>query len=202
MTNKKYFYVLLGALIIIIALILGIAFQGNAILEKKSHQLTEIKTEIGAVELQQAALLQAKKDIERYTKLEETLKSIVPQDKDQAKTVREIVQIANNNNIPINSVSFENSTLGTPQTKASGAKPTTPTTDISQVKPVEGIAGVYTLPIKIESSKEVNYPDFLKFLEALEKNRRTAHVDSIAVTPDKQGKTLNFNLTLNAYVKP
>lgn len=202
MTTKKYFYGLLGALIIIIALIIGVAFQGNVLLKKKSQQLTDIKTEIGAVDLQQTALLQAKKDIERYAELEETLKSIVPQDKDQAKTVREIVQIANNNNIPINSVSFENSTLGTPQNKASGAKPNTPTTDISQVKPVEGIQGVFTLPIKIESSKEVSYPDFLKFLEALEKNRRTAHVDNITVTPDKQGKTLNFNLTLNAYVKP
>lgn len=201
MTTKKYFYGLLGTLVIVIALIIGVAFQGNALLKKKSQQLTDVKTEIGAVDLQQTALLQAKKDIERYAELEETLKSIVPQDKDQAKTVREIVQIANNNNIPINSVSFENSTLGSTQ-KTSGSKPNTPTTDISQVKPVEGIQGVFTLPIKIESSKEVSYPDFLRFLEALEKNRRTAHVDSITVTPDKQGKTLNFNLTLNAYVKP
>lgn len=203
MTSKKYFYGLLGIFILLIALIIGGAVQGNMLLKKQSQKLTDLKVENAAVDMQQTALLQAKKDVEKYSSLENTLKSVVPQDKDQAKTVREIVQIAAQNNIPINSVTFENSTLGDPKAATGGGAATTqPKTTLSQVKPVEGINGLYVLPIQIESKGKVSYPDFLKFLEALEKNRRTSHVDSINIKPEKTGKLLDFSLTINAYVKP
>ena len=61
---------------------------------------------------------------------------------------------------------------------------------------------MFTLEIQVASDGEVSYQDFLKFLEALEKNRRTAHVAAISLDPSDDGKQLNFNLTLNAYVKP
>lgn len=198
MTSKRYFFALLAIFVLLIGLIIGGAVGGNMILQKQSNKLTELKVENAAIELQQTALIQAKKDIERYSDLEGVLKSIVPQDKDQAKTVREIVQIAAANKIPIKSVSFEASTLGDAVPKGSAQKQL----PVSQVKPLEGITGVYSLPVAVESADKVGYQDFLNFLSDLETNRRTAHVEAIDITPSENGKSVEFTLTLNAYVKP
>ncbi len=207
MTPKRFFYLQVGVLVLAIALIVGGTVGGNIVLQEKSRKLSALKVESGSIELQQKALAQAKKDIERYSDLDTIAKSVVPQDKDQAKTVREIVAIAADNHIPIKSISFETSKLGetppkatTTEGESSTPKPVVPS--VSQVKPVAGITGVYTLPIQVESAGQVSYQNFLSFLESLEKNRRTAHVGTINLNPSNNGKTLNFNLTLNAYVKP
>lgn len=209
MTPKRYFYLQVAVFLLLIALIIGGAVGGNIILQNQSRELSALKVESAAIDMKQSALIQAKKDVERYSELDAIARTIVPQDKDQAKTVREIVQIARENNIPIKSISFETSNLGetkgnapvtsgtTGEATSGPAKPT-----VSQVKPIPGIAGVFTLPIQVESAGQVSYQDFLGFLESLEKNRRTAHVDTINLEPSEDGNRLNFNLTLNAYVKP
>lgn len=209
MTSKRYFYVLLVILILFLASIFGATVGGNMILEKQSAKLAALKMEDESIEQQQTALLQAKKDVERFSEIEKITRSVVPQDKDQAKTVREIVKIAGDNYVPIKSISFETSTLGEAKPAGPGsaapaagstAAPKPPT--VSQVKPVEGIPGVYSLEIQVGSAGKVSYQNFLKFLENLEKNRRTAHVSGINLEPSEDGRTLEFNLTLNAYVKP
>lgn len=208
MTSKKIFYIQAGIFVLLATLIIAGTFGGNATLQTQSKKLSAIKVESASIELQQSALIQAKKDIERYSDLDKIARTVVPQDKDQAKTVREIVTIAAQNNIPIKSISFETSKLGeaAPKTsvpaegEAAVPKPVAPS--VSQVKPVTGINGVFTLPIQVESAGQVKYQDFLKFLDSLEKNRRTAHVSTINLEPTNNGSTLNFNITLNAYVKP
>jgi hypothetical protein len=215
MTSKRYFYIMLAVLVLLLGLIIGATIGGNVLLKKQSEKLISLKSENLSVEQQQTALIQAKKDVERYSEIEKITRSVVPQDKDQAKTVREIVKIAGENRIPIKSISFETSTLGdakpvtptpAPAVGSEGGTPAAPATPkqpaVSQVKPVEGIPGVYSLEIQVASAGEVSYQNFLKFLESLEKNRRTAHVSSISIEPSDDGRTLEFNLTLNAYVKP
>lgn len=205
MTSKRYFYILLSVFIVLVALIIGGTYKANSFLQDQSQKLTDLKTETEAIEKQQTALVQAKKDVERYQDLSMIVKSVVPQDKDQAKTVREIIQIAGSRNVPIKSVTFEQSTLGAPKT-GGGTATQTP---ISQLKPVEGIPGVSILPIQVASAGEVEYGNFLKFLQDLEKNRRTAHVSTInikpvadSIRPGKPNLSVEFDLTLNAYVKP
>jgi Tfp pilus assembly protein PilO len=208
MTAKRYFYMLTGILVLLIGLIIGGTVGGNMLLQKQSKKLTALKVDTKTVELQQTALIQAKKDVEKYSELEKIAKSVVPQDKDQAKTVREIVQIASANGIPIKSVTFQSSNLGdaaaaaAKTTESSTTAPKAANPGVSQVKPVDGIPGVYTLEIQVASAGEVSYQNFLKFLESMEKNRRTAHVSAISLDPSDDGKRLNFNLTVNAYVKP
>lgn len=200
MTARRYFLILSATFIVMIGLIIGGTVGGNTLLKKRSAQLSELRIENSAIERQQTALLQAKKDVERYSELEKTVKSVVPQDKDQAKTVREIVQIAAENRIPVESITFESSTLGSKTTSTGSSSQKLP--PVSQVKPVEGITGVYTLPIQVKSATQVDYQNFLKFLESLEKNRRTAHVSMINIQPVNGGRDVDFDLTLNAYVKP
>ncbi len=208
MTSKKYFYILSATFVLLVGLIIAGFMQGNALLEKKSMKLKELKVEISAIEMQQIALAQAKKDVEKYSDLEKVVKTVVPQDKDQAKTVREIVQIAADNKIPLESITFESSSLGDAKAPTStggtsgGTKTTMKQPTDGQLKAIEGINGVFSLPIQIQSGGEVSYQNFLNFLNDLEQNRRTAHVDAITVNPTKSGSTLEFSLTLNAYVKP
>lgn len=208
MTPKRLFYIMCGLLALLIILTIGGTVFGNSLIQKKSHKLTELKAQNKAVEEQQVSLIQAKKDVEKYSQLNAITKAIVPQDKDQAKTVREINTIANQNGISLKEVNFTTSTLGQAVPKpaeSSAATSTTPTPaapSITQVKAVDGIKGVYSLEITISPSEPISYNNFLAFLEALEKNRRTAHVSKISINPSKDGKTLTFTLTLNAYVKP
>ena len=212
MTSKRYFYVLSGCFGLVFCLLIACAVGGNMLLEKQAKKLSDLKVENQLVEKQQTALIQAKKDVEKFDEIDKITKSVVPQDKDQAKTVREIVAIANQYNVPIKSVTFQNSTLGTAapattNTSAANADTATPTKAtqpvVSQAKPVDGIPGVYTLEVQVASSGSVNYQDFLRFLESLEKNRRTAHVVGVNINPSDDGRLIeDFTLTLNAYLKP
>lgn len=191
-------------LVLLFIAIIGGVVGGNILLKKQSDKLTTLKVENKTIDMQQTALAQAKKDIEKYNELDQIAQNVVPQDKDQAKTVREIVKLADQNGVPIKSVTFQASTLGDNVKSAAPAangQPAAKVPTTTQVKPVEGISGVYTLEIQVASSKEVLYQNFLNFLESLEKNRRTAHVVAINLDPSDDGKRLDFNLTLNAYVR-
>lgn len=204
MNARKYFYVLSGVLATLIIAIGAAVILGNSLLEEKARKLSELKTENAAIEQQSIALRQAKIDIEKYDELNEITKSIVPQDKDQAKTIREIISIANASGIPIQSVAFENSNLGNTDkdSKSKSSSSSAKAPPVSQVQPVEGIPDVYSLEIQVSSNEKVSYDGFLMFLEGLEKNRRTAHVSSINLSPSDNGTLVTFNLTLNAYLKP
>jgi hypothetical protein len=211
-TPKRFYFIMIGLNCICVILIFLAVLWGNGLIKNQSEKLRSVKTESRLIDEQQISLLQAKKDIEKYSDLNKTAQSIVPQDKDQAKTVREISKIASETGVALKDIKFQSSNLGqtvvapTTTTPTEGsttpAKPALP--PISQVKPIDGISGVFALEIIITSQDEVlvTYPDFIKFLERLETNRRTAHVDKISIKPSATGDSLSFTLTLNAYVKP
>lgn len=210
MTNKRFYFLMIGLNAGVLLLIFFTVFWGNNLIEKQSTKLKEAKTQSQLIEQQQVYLNQAKKDVEKYKPLNEVVKSVVPQDKDQAKTVREITKIASESGIVLQNVSFQTSNLGqtttpTPSTTTDGStaqKPAAPT--LSQVKPIDGIKDVFALEVTISNAENntISYPQFIKFLERLENNRRTAHVDKILVKPSDDGSSIGFTLTLNAYVKP
>lgn len=213
LTPRKFFFVMTGCLCATGALLIGAAVGGNMLFQKQAKKLDDLKVQSGVIEKQEESLVQAKKDIEKYQDLDTIARTIVPQDKDQAKTVRELSAIAAESEITLKAITFPTSNLGTAQPAApstqpssgessSTAKPAVP--PISQVKPISGIPGVYALEIIISTPEDqpVPYEKFLNFLQRLESNRRTAHVDKINVTPKSNGNSLSFVLTLNAYVKP
>ena len=211
MTPKRFYFGMLGinALLLII-LAAGVVF-GSMLIEKQAGKLDKAKVQNKVIEEQQIQLTQAKKDIETYQDLDNITKSIVPQDKDQAKTVREITKLAEESGIILKGIAFTSSSLGqAAPPKASGGEgsSTTPkpaaTPAITQVTPVEGINGVFALEIIVTSleTAPVPYSNFISFLEKLESNRRTAHVGKINVKPTPDGGSVSFALTLNAYVKP
>lgn len=209
MSPKRFFFGMVGVFVICLGLTIGAAAGGNSLLGKQAKKLTQLKIEAKAMEEQQVLLAQAKKDIEKYNELDQTARTVVPQDKDQAKTVREITLIAAANKIPIKSIDFQASTLGDTPPKTAptdgdspSSTPKVVTPSISQVKPVEGIPGVFTHEIRVTSGGEVPYKNLIGFLEGLENNRRTAHVSIINLDPSDDGRGIKFTLTLSAYIKP
>lgn len=199
MTSKRLFYLLVALAVLLTAGLFGGAYAANGILQEKAKAISQARSKSAALEQQQAQLAKAKKDVEKYSELGDIAASIVPQDKDQAQTIREITNIANDHGIRLGSVTFPSSTLG----GAAGAKTTT-NAALSQLLPVPSIKGVYTLNIVLQSDDNypVPYSKFISFLDALEHNRRTALVSGITLNPStKNPDSVGFTLTLDEYIK-
>ena len=183
-------------------------------LKTKADGLTALKAKSQAEIQQNASLSKAKLDNKKYAQLNQIAKAVVPEDKDQAEAVREIVNIADSNNVALATINFPASTLGNTPAGAAPATTASPTKltpidpkkkSLSQLLPVKSISGVYQLPITVigDPNKPVQYAEFLSFLTALENNRRTSQVSSITLTPaPKDRNKLVFTLTINEYIKP
>lgn len=200
MTPKQLFYLLLAAVSILFIATISSGYVASSILAQEADKLRQLKAESEATQELQTLLQKNKSDLKRYSDLNQIAKAVVPQDKDQAMTVREIVKIANDSGIKnLTSINFPASTLGG---AASGGNQAG---GLSQVTPVKGISGVYILPITVtvDSASPVSYSQFTTFLQKLEQNRRTAQVSEITITPDPQNPaTIAFVITLNEYIKP
>ena len=200
MTPKRLFYLLLITVSLLFIATISTGYVANSVLSQQAEKLRQLKAESEATQELQSLLQKNKSDNKRYSDLNEIAKAVVPQDKDQALTVREIVKIANDSGITnLTSINFPASTLGGTASGGSQAG------GLSQVIPVKGISGVYLLPITVtvDSSNPVSYSQFTTFLQRLEQNRRTAQVSEITITPDpKNPSTIAFVITLNEYIKP
>ncbi len=203
MTSKKLFF---GMLATTGLLVLGVAaamFGSLSILAKQSDSLVDLKLQNRVLEEQQTSLIQAKKAIEKYTPLDQIARKVVPQDKDQAKAVRDISSLASSSGIKLSGISFPASSLGQKNTTAPGSSKTP--TNVTQVTPVNGIPGVYVMEITVQqdTAAPITYDKLLEFLGKLETNRRTAQVTNVTVQPNaKDRRLLTFNLILNAYIRP
>ncbi len=203
MSSKKFSYLMVGLVILLFAAIVGMTIAGDLLLQKQADKLSGLRAQNQVTKEQEVSLAQARADIKKYTSLDEIAKTVVPQDKNQAKTVREINSIAAKSGITLQQIAFDTSSLGL--TATGSTTPNTSNQNLSQVKPVQGISGVYSLAITVSSGEDnpISYYEFLKFLENLEANRRTAHVSSITVTPSENNPSnVSFSLILNAYLKP
>jgi hypothetical protein len=193
--NSKYLYfTLLGIICLLIIGLAGGAYGAAQLLTSQSKQLVDNREQVKVLAQDQDELNTARRDIQKYQDLAAVAKSVVPEDKDQAQTVGQIVAIANANGVSLGSITFPNSSLGL------GAG-----SNLSQLLPVKGVAGVYNLQLTVASgtNNSVDYPKFISFLDALEHNRRTAEVTGINIQPDSNnhGK-VSFSLVLEEYIKP
>jgi hypothetical protein len=208
MNPKRFFYVMVGLVSLLSIGFIGATYLANNMLKSKASELTELKLQNKVIEIQQTSVGQAKKDIEKYSELEGIARSVVPQEKDQAKTVREIIKIAEDSGISISSITFPASNLGQKSaTNTNNSTPTTPSIPLSQVKAVSGITGVYQLDITIQTpaNSSITYTQLINFLNRLEQNRRTSQVSNIAIRPtatSRQSARLSFTLGLTVYIKP
>jgi hypothetical protein len=203
MNAKRLFYGLAALLCLFAVAVGAMVVYGNKFLTKQNEKLTSLKIESSNLELVQNSLSTAKKDIELYSPIEKIAKTVVPQEKDQARTVREIVKLANESGISIASITFPSSTLGNSATGAAGAAAASAGT-ITQTEKVEGLTNVQSIPVTVTSdaARPVTYRSFILFMEKLEQNRRTSQVENINIQPSTDNRNyLSFSLTLNVYIK-
>jgi hypothetical protein len=160
-------------------------------------------------------LEQAKKEVNKYSYFKDVAKTVIPSEKNQAETVLEIYQMAQQSGIAIQSITFPASTLG----QAAGAPPPGAKTDaasasaqtaLTQAKPVSGIPGLYSLELTITpaagkdvpAAQQVTFPKMLDFLKRIENNRHTAQITQVGIQPATDNQTLSFTLTINIFIKP
>lgn len=211
MNAKRFYFVSIG-LVALLLLGLGAAlFFMNSFLQKSSDKLVQAKLESRVAEERETYYIQAKKDLEKYKDVGETLVKVLPKDKDQAKAVAEIGRIADETGIKIQQISFPSSALG--EKKAAAATTTTTTTttpapatpSVTQTKPVEGVSGVLGIETNVvfqsSDATKLTYSQVLSFLEKIEKNRRTMQVSSISITP-KDNNNVAAAITIKIFVKP
>ncbi len=183
---------------------------GNKLLASKSHALSNLRLQAQLLNEQQTALVQAKQDVIKYTPLNNIAETVVPQEKDQALSVREIVGFAQRANIAISSITFPASNLGGSSISSSSGGAPVPAagssiaTTPSQLSPAQGLSGIYVLPITVQSdqTKPIGFSQLSEFLQSLEQNRHTAEVSQLTITPsDAGGQQLSFEVIINIYIK-
>ena len=208
-TSKHVYYGMVGLLVLLVAGIFGTSYLALGQLQHQADKLVDYKLQNKVLEAEQTNLVKAKKDISTYRELESIAKVIVPQDKDQALAVREIVKLASASGIQPSSITFPASTLGATTGAAvvpgSGVPTASGKNGLSQLTPVKDIKNVYNLQITIQqdAGAPVPYDRFLDFLQRLEQNRRTAQVSSVVLRPDtKDHNLVSFTLVVDEYIKP
>ena len=196
MTTRQLNYLMFGVTIVTAIGVAGSGFVSTRILAAQAVTLRDAKLQNRVLDDQLISLTSAKKDIKTYAQLNSIAQAVVPQDKDQARTVRSINDIASGLGIKLSAINFPPSTLGQ-------ATKTTKKTE-TQVTSVKGIKGLFEMQITIQSDTDapVSYETLVEFLSRLENNRRTAQVSNITIIPDKSGSKLTFSLVLNTYIKP
>lgn len=212
MNGRRSFLAMIAVTSLLFLALVGSAALAYTLLQKQSQKLEASRLETKLLDEQQNALVKANKDIQKYAELEKIANTIVPQDKDQARTVREIISLAKESNIPITSITFPTSNLGqiipkatTSTTDTSSTTPKITTPPVSQVKAVEGITGVYQMEINVQSdsTSPVPYSSLINFLSKLEHSRRTAQVSNISIIPySKDINLVTFSLGINVFIKP
>lgn len=221
MNSKRFFFVMV--VVFVFSIIGGgaILYLSNNILQKRSSNVVDLKLQSSEVEAQISAYQAAKKDVAKYSYLTDIINGALPQDKDQARTVREIFLLAQQAGITIKSVQFPTSNLGavtalpTAAATPSGpsAVPATPTPVvapiITQTKPVKGLLGVYSVqaivtPFADDKTYKITYPQLISFLQKIESNRRAMQIANLQLNPLGQSSTdtISFTLTLNIFIKP
>jgi hypothetical protein len=205
--------ILLACICLLFVGMIAGAYEVNSLVGSESQKLATLKAKDKALSQQKEGLKVAKKGLAEYAELEQISRSIVPEDKNQAETVRQLSNMAAANGIKLVSITFPASTLGgttatglsASSTGAAAPAPSAAGSKTSQLTPVKSIPGVYQLPIVVTSDAQhtASYYQFINFLTDLESNRRTAQVTNITITPDQAIRgNISFIITLNEYIKP
>lgn len=198
-----------------------VAYLGLSQLSTKSQQLVDLKLQSKTVENQLASLAAAKKQVQKYSYFNDVVKTVLPNDKDQAQAVLDISQMAADSGIALQNITFPASNLGirgstttsvpgTSTSSSSSSAKTGTAAPLSQAKAVPGIKGLYSLQLvispqagnQVDPAKATTYAKFLDFLNRIERDRRTAQINGVEIQPQANSNTMGFTLTLNIFIKP
>jgi len=203
---------ILGALSV---LFVAIAFMGTSIISGKSRQIADLKASENTANAQLTKLLNAQREVEKYSYFNDIAKTVIPADKNQAQAITDISTFARESGFDLESVSFPTSNLGQ-RAAATGSKSATSggqktqASPVSQAKAFGGIPGLYVLPVtvtpqsgtQVPPQRQVTFPKLYNFLSKLERNRRTSQITEVSITVDDNSPAINFTMDINLFLKP
>jgi len=168
----------LGILFIVAALAGYVFYTSNLAEEVSADKISLQEKNVELVSLQENvdALKNAEENLELDTEVKrlDVLKSI-PTQLDQDEVIRDVIEISEENQIELKSISFGKGTSGR-----------------------EGIG-----TLRVNASFEGDYNDLINFLEGIEKNARVFDVDNISVQINELDiaslKRVNFSLSMQAF---
>lgn len=200
MNAKRFYYVLVSSLVLLVVGAGAMVYFGTMLMKKTSQTLVDAKLTNLANDTEEANYTQAKKNLLQYSTLSDLVTKILPHDKDQAQAVSEIYKIGSDTGVAITKIEFPSSTLGQKATATSGTA--TPSGAVTQAKAVEGLKSVLGIDINITANNDTTYNQMINFLQKIESNRRSMQIKKISVRPNAEKNVLNFDLTVTIYVKP
>lgn len=204
MTAKKAYFIFLALLASILLGIGAIVYFSRAFLTNNANELVAKKLELETVDRTELVYRTNKLLYEKNKDTADLLATIIPAEKDQARAVRDITQIATAYDLSLRSVNFPGSDLNS--AKKTATNETAAKASVSQAKPVAGLNGVLGMEVSLELthinvSNSISTNQVLGFLERIENNRRNIRVTSINFgTAVDEGKTLKVNALL--FIKP
>lgn len=205
MSAKKFYYVWLGIIAGLVLVLGASVYFMNSLLVASSAKLVTAKLDSRVAEERETYYIQAKKDVEKYKDVGDTLSKVLPKDKDQARAVAEVYRIADETGTSIKQISFPSSSLGEKKAAVAAGSTTpaaTATTTVTQTKPVDGVTGVLAVDTQIEFGRSMNYQQLISFLEKIEKNRRNMQISAITITPTNSNNQLDIQISIKVFVKP
>ncbi len=205
MNSKRAFFGMLGAVVLLVGLCGVGTYFANQLIAAEGDTLYDLKLESAVASKQVEVLEQAKNDIKKYEELENITRTVVPQEKDQARTVLELVNLANEAGIKIVSVEFPQSELGAVSGGRGSSKNRKVDNNTTQLVALDSPKGVYSMSIQVQAdpSRAVGYEQLIDYLRKLENNRRTAQVTNISISPSEGDRSkVTFSIRLNSFVRP
>jgi hypothetical protein len=196
MTAKNTHKLLMTVLILLIIIAASALIVSSYIMQKSANKLIQAKLDNVGYDSEEQTYLQARKDLDEYSALNEIIQKILPKNKDQAQAVSELYKIGDETGITIASVTFPSSTLGQKSSSSNS---------VTQAKAVDGMTGVLGIDIAIElqpaSGASISYDNMISFLQKVEVNRRSMQIKQITVNADTVNGGVTFNMTLTIFVK-
>lgn len=227
MGAKKFHQYLMIAFIAGLALSVFLLRYANNWLTESSKELTSLRSEVVALEKKRTDLENAQHTLAKETIAIETLAKVVPDDKDQARIISELYQIATVAGVTIESVGFPASTLGSEVAKPAPATQTTdansaqtsqaqtpaPQTTVSQATPVKEIAGLQSIDLTLGAINSIGMPsgsgirfgELMNFLKLVERNKRTIQIKSLGINKGTNAsgeESYNLDVTLTIFIRP
>lgn len=200
MSPKQMFFIILAVLGLLLAGGGLVYHRTRGQLSQKSDSLGELKADIDAID---DSIEDVKNVLAQYDDLafiNEIASDVLPPSKVQSDLVGQLYTLANESGVLIRTLNFV-SPEGTPT-----AEP-----NLTQTKPLEGVGGVFVLPINL-SYETGSYSNFVQFLKKIEANRRKLQISRLGVNPVKdtvegggnatQVTGYQGDLEINVYVRP
>lgn len=205
LNSKKLHTILIISILLVMGGSVALTFYALSVMKSKSDKLISTKLETTEINASRELELKHRADLIKNKSNIEMLQKIVPKTKDQALAVAELLNIANDNDLNIGSMTFPASELG-------AATKNSANTSVTQTKPVEGISGILGIEMTISqlnrkgasAGSGVSYTQLINTLQSIEKNRRTMQIKNIQIQPVIKLNTVvgySPTITINLFVK-